>query len=159
LQFLSLHSVPFPNVSFLGFSPNEPALESAFQRLVGTDLFRWLELPVDAEFVARAFEACQQALEARQIDQLFVGGVSIRSFDSLNIPNPESPEEEPSTAGSKICRVATLKPSIQDLFDGVNWRVRARLNKMRAILEITALHRRFRLERVPASRRIAGAER
>jgi len=38
---------------------------------------------------------------------------------------------------SRIAEKRSKKPLhllIQDLFDGVNWRVRARLNKMRAIL-------------------------
>lgn len=128
------------------------------------DLFRWLELPVEPEFVARAFEAAQQALEACQIDQVFAGGVKIRSVNSLNIPNPESSRRgtvdgwkqdlsrrEIETVEyiakdlmqdygyQRICLTEkrSKKPrylSIQDLFDGVNWRVRAGLNKMRAIL-------------------------
>jgi Sulfotransferase family len=117
------------------------------------DLFTWLELPVDAEFVAHAFEACQ-------IENVRDGGEGIRSYDRLK-PNDreslrrgavDSWKEELSprevkiieymvgdlmqACGYSVTRIkgGQKKPFyllITELFDRVDWRARATLEKVR----------------------------
>jgi hypothetical protein len=116
------------------------------------DLFTWLELPADLQFIGNTLEACR-------IDNVREGGQGIRSYGDLKPRDPDSLrkgvvdswKDELSSRQIKIIEYinndlmkdygyesavknGSAKPfrlMLAELFDRVDWRTRASLEKVR----------------------------